>query len=71
MTERHAGYIVTLDSDLREDDAEALKLALTSLRGVISVEPVVADASLHIAEERARTNLTTQMWDILYPKKGS
>lgn len=44
MTDRHAGYIVILDRDLREDDAEAVIAALRMVKGVSRVTPVVADA---------------------------
>lgn len=53
MTDRHAGYIVALREDLREDDAEAVMTALRMVRGVLAVEPVVASAELHIAQARA------------------
>ena len=43
MTDRHAGYLVTLASDLREDDAEATVDALLQIKGVIDVRPVVAN----------------------------
>ncbi len=52
MTDRHAGYIVTLAHDLREDDAEAILTALRMVKGVIDVRPVVADHILHIAAMR-------------------
>jgi hypothetical protein len=53
VTDRHAGYIVTLPEDQREDDADATLQAIRMIRGVVSVEPVVADAALHVAEHRA------------------
>lgn len=43
MTDRHSGYVVTLAEDIREDDAQAVIAALGMVRGVLSVEPVVAD----------------------------
>lgn len=54
MTDRHAGYIVTLAEDWRDDDAEAIINALRMIRGVADVSPIVADYDLHIAEVRAR-----------------
>lgn len=53
MTDRHAAYIVTLNHDIREDDAEAILNALRMVKHVLSVEPVVADYSQHVAEQRA------------------
>ncbi|MEV0382374.1 hypothetical protein [Nonomuraea sp. NPDC050643] len=52
MTDRHAAYIVTLNKDLRVDDAEKILDALEMIKGVVSVEPVVADVMTHIAERR-------------------
>ncbi|TLS44942.1 hypothetical protein FE633_17520 [Streptomyces montanus] len=54
MTQRHAGYVVALDENLREDDAEQLINAIKMLRGVIAVQPVTADVSLSLATERVR-----------------
>jgi len=53
MTDRHAGYLVTLDRDIREDDAEAVITALRMVKGVISVEPVIADVGQSIAQARS------------------
>jgi hypothetical protein len=53
MTDRHAGYLVTLAEDIREDDAEAVITALRMIRGVIAVEPVEMDTSIMIAQQRA------------------
>lgn len=53
MTDRHAAYIVTLDHDIREDDAEAILNALRMVKHVLSVEPVVAGYGQHVAEQRA------------------
>ena len=55
MTDRHAGYIVTLDHDIREDDAAAIITALRMVKGVISVEPVVADHHTYVAAARVNT----------------
>lgn len=54
MTDRHAGYVVTLDRDIREDDAEATIAALHQIKGVIGVEPLVESPELHLARMRAR-----------------
>ncbi|MEU0937640.1 hypothetical protein [Embleya sp. NPDC005971] len=62
MTERHAGYLITLDRDIREDDAEdGVLVALRMIKGVASVTPVQADPALHIAEERVRGAIRSQL----------
>ncbi len=57
VTDRHSAYIVVLKEDLREDDAARTITALEEIKGVLSVEPFVGDASLIIAEVRARDDL--------------
>jgi hypothetical protein len=54
MTDRHAGYIVVLEKDIREDDAEETILAaLRMIKGVQSVQPIVADfGAMDLAKER-------------------
>lgn len=53
MTDRHAGYLVTLDGDVREDDSCEILTALNMIKGVISVTPVPASPALdHIARSR-------------------
>ena len=56
MTDRHSGYVITLDRDIREDDAEATLTALRMTRGVASVKPIVADLSEMMARERVKSD---------------
>ena len=69
MTERHAGYLVTLVENIREDDAEHTRNALCQIKGVLSVTPVPADATLALATERALSELRAKLLDALYPPK--
>lgn len=52
MTDRHAGYVVTLEDDIREDDAAELIRAISMIRGVAAVVPV--EASLEDVMARSR-----------------
>ena len=63
MTDRHAGYIVTLEDDVREDDAESILTALRMVRGVINVQPIIADSMLAIARSRAEHELKNRIWE--------
>lgn len=69
MSDRIAAFIVTLEKDIRDDDAEKYVDAIKCIRGVQSVAPIVSDMTLHIAEERARRELGAKLWEVLYPKK--
>lgn len=62
MTDRHAAYIVVLGDDIREDDAEATINALRMVKGVVKVEPVVADYNLHIAQARVDREWKDRIW---------
>lgn len=52
VTDRHAAYIVVLEDDIREPADEYVLNALRMVKGVLSVEPVIADHAHHIARER-------------------
>ena len=66
MTTRHAGYLVTLERDTREDDAAPILAALAMVRGVLSVVPVEADHVAHtLAEQRARADIEARLWAAL------
>lgn len=72
MTDRHAGYVVVLEANVREDDAGPIIEAISMIKGVLSIEPVVGDAAVVIAESRVRTaygeKLSTAITEVL---KGS
>lgn len=65
MTDRHAAYIVTLDRDVRDDRDADVITALSMVRGVIGVTPVVSTPELHIAEMRAKSALGSKLDDAL------
>jgi hypothetical protein len=65
MTDHHAGYVVALDHNIREDDAQAVLAALSMVKGVIGVEPVEADLSLQVAQMRADSEIRTRLWNAL------
>lgn len=67
MTDRHNGYIVTLEQALREDDAEATIAAMRQIKGVLSVQPVVADLNFAMAEDRARQAIASKVLEALRP----
>lgn len=71
MTDRIHSITITLDSDIRIDDAASLLLACRAFRGVIAVTPNVADIEDHVAQERARAELGRKLMDILYPSKAT
>lgn len=65
MTDRINSFLVTLDRDLRTDDAKALKQAIAQLRGVLSVALNVSDVATHVAYTRARSDLEQRLWRVI------
>lgn len=65
MTDRHAGYLVTLADDLREDDAEATLAALRMIRGVVKVEPLVSSFEVQVAKARADAEWRTRIANLV------
>jgi hypothetical protein len=53
MTDRHAGYVITLAENIREDDSQATIAAIKQIKGVLDVTPVINDPGMMIAEVRA------------------
>jgi len=65
MTDRHVGYVVTLDREVREDDAEAIITAIRMIKGVIGVEPVLQSPDHHIAVMKAKRDIEDRLWTAL------
>lgn len=66
MTERHAGYLVVLDDDIREDDAEAVVNAIRMIKRVQAVRPVTATPELQIAQTMAEIKIRQRLWAVLH-----
>lgn len=66
MTDRHAGYVITLSESLREEDSDEIVRLLRRIQGVISVEPVLDDFHIHIARSQARHEMGERLWKVLY-----
>ena len=62
MTDRHAGYLVVIAKDIREDDAKLTMNALRMVKGVIDVKPVVAGFEQQIGYQRARDEISAAVW---------
>ena len=61
MTDRHAGYVVVLDRDMREDDAQDVIKAISLLKGVAAVTPHLASPDLAIATLRAHRTIEARL----------
>ena len=65
MTDRHAGYIVVLDQNIREDDAQPILDAIKLIKHVVDVRPVVAEPGAYCAAHRGRLDTLASLSDWL------
>lgn len=65
VSDRLKGFVVVLDTDIREDDAENIRIAIAALRNVISVSPVPTDMNDHFARTRVKHELREKLWEIV------
>ena len=61
MTDRIHSLNVTLEHDMRDDDAECIMSAIRMIRGVLAVSGNVSDPAFHVAEMRARMHLASRV----------
>lgn len=65
MSDHINAFIVVLDHDIRDENAELLINAIKQLRGVLEVQPHVADSTDVIATMRVKSELMKKWYDIL------
>ena len=65
MTTRVKGLVVTLATNVREDDLEPIVTAIRQLRNVAAVEPVPADVGDSIVRERLLASLQTRLFEVI------
>lgn len=66
MTDRHKGYVVVLEKDIREDDAEESILpALRMIKGVLEVRPIGDHPGDNIARLRAEATLRDKLYQFI------
>ena len=68
MTDKYFALTVLLDCETREDDAQAIIEAIKMIKGVMEVEPHIANIALGWATHKARLELRTKIIDLLWPK---
>jgi hypothetical protein len=65
VTDHVGGFVVVLEKDIREDDAEATVEAIKQLRGVLTVKPVESGVGAIIARAQARGEIVARLWKAL------
>lgn len=65
MTDRLHSLTVVLEHNYRDDDTEALILAIMQFQGVCAVKGNVADPESYMAESRAKMSLRKALFKVL------
>jgi len=71
MTDRHAGYIVTLKEDMREDDAAKIISAISMVSGVLDVRPITSDISQTLGQARAEQDFKRKLIDTFFTARSA
>lgn len=69
MSDKYSGFTVALEDDIKDENATAVMQAILQIRGVIRVEPIVADSATFIAEARVRNEIGGQIINIVWPSR--
>ncbi len=65
MTDRINSVIVVLEQDIRDDDAKSILDAILMVKGVLTVDPQVADIASHVAHRRVTNEILEKVIDLL------
>lgn len=68
MTDRIKGLTITLESNIRDDDAINIVNAIMMIKGVLDVTQHISDANHIFAVETAKCEMRKQFQNILYPQ---
>ncbi len=62
MTTRLKGFVITLEADIREDDAYGIIEAIRHIRGILDVQPVEAIPDDTINRRRVANDFQQAIW---------
>lgn len=65
MTDRVKGFTVVLDKDFRIDDVEVIQNAIAMIKGVSSVEPIIASADDFVVEQRTKSEVRKKLFKFI------
>lgn len=63
MSDKIHTIVVTLEKDVRDDEAEPLMEAVRHLKGVLTVKGEISDFASNMAEDRARHKFLKKLID--------
>lgn len=68
MSDHYNGFFVILEHDIKDDDAQATINAIRQIRGVIDVQPHIADPDVAIVKAQLRAELFQELYEAMQAK---
>lgn len=65
MTDRVKGLTITLAQDIRIDDVQPLMDAIKMMRGVVDVQPSIANSDDHINRSRIKWEIRSKIMEFI------
>jgi hypothetical protein len=65
MTDRLQGFLVVLDKDIREDDAEVTKSAIEQIKHVARVDPMPVNPADHLTRAKVALTIHNQLLKVV------
>jgi len=71
MSDRYNGFIVALEEPMKDEDAKRVINAIKMIKGVVGVEPQVADTNRMLAMMEVRNELGEKILKVIWPPKAN
>lgn len=65
MIDRVKGFTIVLSEDIRIDEIEDIKNALTMVKGVQSVLPVIVEGFEYITEQKVKNEIRNDLFEFI------
>jgi len=61
------GFVVVLDKDMQEDDAESIRKAISMLKGVLNVKNLEVKPDDHVIRQRVQHEYWKRIQEVFWP----
>lgn len=65
MSDRIKGFVVTLDGDYKDEDAEMIQNAIRMIKGVENVDANIVDINDHMNRMRIKSEIKSKLYNTL------
>jgi hypothetical protein len=65
MSDGYKGFVVTLDRDCKDEDADRIGRAISMIKGIVSVAPSIANPDDYMNRARVKWELRERLIELL------